>query len=466
MTTYDFESGAPGNAATTGNTGASAVVPGSGNAITIDSVGAISGSNSLAFTVAGTTSCWCEFAAESGISTLESVYVPITLSSDGYNSSGGSTTLWQGFLADNTTTVARISITNAGALTVSDQGTAHTGTLAADVTAKYGQTIAVRLQLNTGTTSSNGVITARYYADPVAAVGSYTGSEYTASNWNLGAGASWGKQRVGINSGQASNGANGRKTRIDYYTPVAGTSWVAPPAAATAPTANAGSDIYGQAGTTLTVNGSGTIGTGGGAITGYTWAVAGKARPDMATPTIVSPNSSSSDITGLDQGWYDITLVVTQTGGGLSSTADTVRIWAYAPSGVAVKPVQVTKQTGITREGTATTDEIALSDNDLTTLLRWPDTPTGQEVTIRWGPCGPSTPLLSFDGAKVGSGTVTRTINHYWEDGTTLLDGPYTAILGAQGTISAGLSPTAVTAIGTTLANRRQLVTKISDVAS
>lgn len=459
MTTYDFETGSVGNAATLANTGASAIAASGGNSALIDAYGVVSGSKALSFTLASTAnSCWAEFPAEAGSPTTMSYLFFYTLPVDGFAVDG---TIFQVFLADNTSTALRVVLTAAGNIVLQDVGAAHTVTLVTNITAKYGQTVGFRFQVNSGTTTSNGVYLANYYATPTTAPGSPTNTQ-SSSAWSLGAGAAYGKVRIGIGTTQTSLGTNGRKSAIDYLVAQAGTSLIANPAAATAPTANAGADQYGQSGSTFSLSGSGTIGTGGGAITSYTWTPGAKARSDMATATITSPNSQTTTITGVDPGWYDFNLVVTQTGGSLSSTADTVRIWVHPPSGISVKPVLVTKATGITREGTATTDEMALYDANNTTLLRWPDGPAGELTTITWGPCGPSNPTFKFDGSKIGTGTLTVTINHYWEDGTTLLDGPYTWSPGAQATFDAGLSPAALTALGSTLSNRRALVSKIT----
>lgn len=462
MTTYDFEGGSSGNAATISNTGAvSAPVASGGNVAQLSNAtpGPVSGALSLEFAVGNTTQAtYCEFAAEAGPPTNQSFYVAITLSADGYSVD---TTLCQLFLTAVTTTLVRVLVTAAGALSIQDRGAAHTMVLSSDVTAKYGQTIVVRMQITGGTTTTNGAITARYYSSPSLAVGSPT-NEVTATNLNLIAGSAWGNYRVGIITTQSSLGADGRRTRFDYLTMVSGLSWIASPAAATNPTANAGADQYGTSGTPFTLTGAGTIGTGGGSITAYAWSIAAH-EAGAPTASLSAPAAATTNVTNLAPGVYTATLTVTQAGGLQAS--DTVVLWVCPPSGTSVTPFSVTKDTGITREGTAGTDVAALSDADVTTLLKWPDPPTSQKVTIRWNPCGPGSPVITLNGTKVGTGTVTRTVNHYYEDGTTLLDGPYTDTTFA-GTMAVGLAPAAVTALGTTPANRRQLVTVITDLGS
>lgn len=471
MTTYDFESGSAGNAANPTNTGLSTIVAGGGHSVTIDNVGVISGSRSLSFVAGNTTAAlYGEAPAESGSPTQVSVYVGITLPPDGYSVD---TTVWQQFLADGTTTVCRITVSAAGALKVTDQGTAHTITLVADITGKYGSTIGVRLLLDSGTTTSNGSVTAKYYATPTLAAGSATATS-TASNWNLGAGGIFGKSRFGINSTQSSLGTNGRKTTFDYYTIQAGTTLVPAPSAPTAPTADAGPDQYGPSSTggvntVFTLAGSGTPGSSGGSIVGYAWTVA-TIPEDGSTPSISNASVQNPQVSNLSPGVYRFNLTVQQSGGGLSSPVDGMNIWVHPPSGQPVTVKTVTKAAGITREGSATTDSRALNDTDPASLLRWPDSPAGEVTTIVFNPCGPSNPTFSFEGARVGAGIITRTINWFWEDGTTALDGPYSGTLGTtvgplNGTTS-GLSNSAVTALGTGLVNRRALVAKISDVAS
>lgn len=463
MTTYDFEGGTAGNAATAANTGAMAnPVAGGGHAVTLSNLNAISGSNTLQFTAGNTTSAlYAEFAAEGG--TQNSVYIPIFLSSDGYSVD---TTVAQIFAADNTTVVGRLTVRQSDSrLAFTDQGSAHTLVINSNVSAQFGTMVAVRLQLD----QSAGTVAARYYTNPIAAVGSYT-NDVSASSHTLGTGG-FGKLRVGINSTQSSLGANGRTTRFDYLSFTTGLSWISPPAAATAPTANAGADDYDVAGATFQLSGSGTPGTSGGSINGWLWTLLSKSDPALPDPTITTPTAQNTTVTGCGHGVYTFLLRVTQTGGGLQSTAtpdttNTAVIWAHQVSGQPVRPVSITKQVGITREGTATDDITAVMDDDASTGLLWPEPPNGELTTIVWGPCGPAAPDFDIYGwKKAPSGTVTRTITHYREDGTTVLDGPYTGVLGTtEAPIPAGLSPSAVTALGTALSDRRKLVTKIYDV--
>lgn len=462
MTIYDFEAGSIGNAATPANTGASSLTATGGSMTIVASL--VSGSKAVQCSVANTTnSITMDYSAEAGIGTTQSIYITVKLPPEGYASD---TTIWQGYQANDTTTVARLTVTTAGILRWSDNSS-HNLTIVADITSKYGSSISVRVQMNSGTTTSDGSATIRYYATPVTAVGSPTATVSTSGTWNLGAGANFGKQRLGINTAQATVNS-GHVTVFDYYVVEAGSSWIASPAAAVAPTANAGSDQHGETGTTFTLSGSGTIGTGGGSIDGYLWALESKSNPALATPSIATPTAATTTVTGMEPGVYTFKLVVHQTGGALSSTStadatNTAVAWVHPSSGVSVKPKTVTKDVGITREGSASTDEAAISDTDSSTGMLWPDAPSGEVLTIVWNPCGPSNPRLSIDLVKTGTGTVSAIINTYMEDGTTLLDGPYpVTVTSVLTSFPAGLSAGALTALGVGLTNRHALVTKVT----
>lgn len=469
---YDFEGGADGNTANVGNTGAILVAAGSGNTIVLDDdAGVISGSLSLLYTVNATTnSCWCEFAGLASADKL-GIYMGLTLPADGFTPSSSFITIYS---SDDTTAVLRISVSDTNALQISDMSGAHTYTAIADVSAYLGTKIAIRASVVSGTTTTNGTVKLRLYANPLAAIGSYTGAEFVSTgSLNFNTGANFGKQRVGINTPQTGLPAGGRKLWLDYFqieTWTTGTElWVSGPVATSPPTAvvtSANLNKYGEAGTTFQLVGTGTVGSGGGTITGYTWTPI--SRPaGSATPTIATPNAATSNVTGLVPGRYEFDFTVTQSGGSLSSAPVRVTFWVHPTSGVSVLPFSVTKETGITREGTAVSDVLALGDTDASTLLQWPTDPNGQLVTIVWNPAGPEGITATFDqGMVVGTTGIDAIIKHYLEDGTTVLDdnGGPGYIIHLSGSITpqnAGLSPAAMTALGTALATRRALVTKI-----
>lgn len=462
MPTYDFElGGADGNTATTGNTGASLVAAGAGNAIKLDKdEGVISGTLALHFHIGATTnSCWVEFPAVSGNPDELRFLIFPTFDSNGLATSSAFVTL---YAADDTTAILRVSLSSTNQLQISDQGGAHTATINNDISGSFTAPCAVRVTLK----QSTGDVKARFYssADPLAAVDSYTGAEFDsgATVWALGSGGT-GKQRVGINTTQT---AQPQDLWADYFKVEAGTfnTWVTGPGSTTAPTANAGSDVYGVSGQTLTLTGSGTIGTNGGSITGYTWT--NTSRPAGApTPTITTPNAANTTVTNVVDGVYVFSLVVTQSGGGLSSAADTVSAWVSPVSQAPVKVKSTTKAATITREGSATTDAAALNDNLDTTGLRWPDNPSGETLWITWNPAGPGD--ITFDlGAQLTAdsddGTVQCTVTHYLADGTTVLYTKNINISVKQDVpLLPGLNAAAMTALGTSLSNRRELKTLV-----
>lgn len=235
-----------------------------------------------------------------------------------------------------------------------------------------------------------------------------------------------------------------------------------PPTTITAPTANAGIDQDLQAGQTITLTGSGTVGTGGGSISGGTWTLVEKPR-DAATPSFVT-NTLTTTIANAEAGIYRFDLVVTQSGGGLSSPADRINIFVCPPTGVAVKPYLITRQAGITVEGGA--DEYAtLVDNLTSTSFQWPTNPTGQTTTIVWNPIGPGPITTTFSGDWFGdANSINRVVTWYEQNGSTLLDGPYTHVLTTTtAAYAAGLDAGAMTQLTTAQSNRRNLVSVIAD---
>lgn len=418
MTTYGFE-GANGATATAAGLGVTTVSAGAGNTITTDTTtGVVAGTSSLHFRVGSTVNVsLIECPTESGGPLTVSVYIALTLDSEGYNTSGGTTTLVQFYNSDASQTIGRLGVTNAGALTFTDQGTAHTLTINANITAYYGTTVAIRLQMNTGTTTSNGAVTARFYADPFAAVGTYIGTEAAATNHSLGAGLGFGKSRIGLISAQATTGTDGfRDLWADNYVIQSGLSWITPPAAASAPTANAGTSQDVVAGSTITLSASGSTGT----ITGYSWTCTsfpvGASSPSIATPT------AATTTTTLTAGGRYVFQVVVSGSGGTTSTA-TVTEYVYEASNVDVAMFAVGSTT-YTNEGGASSLLAAVNDSNVLTYAQSPANPTGQTLPLTANPVGPGACSAFVEGNWTG-GLVNRTVTVKKPDGTTLVSVTY-----------------------------------------
>lgn len=471
MATYDFElGGTDGNAASTGNTGAMSggISVGTGNAITLDDdAGVISGSMALKFHAGSTTAAsYVEFAGLSGTPATENGVVFITLPPTGFDVD---TTVFQRYNGANSSVVLRLIVTTANVLRLQDSGGAHTSTFIGDISSSLGSICAVRWTLDQAT----GAVKARFYdaSAPLAAVGSYSGSEFSATGWSLGTGG-FGKCRIGFNTAQSTLQAGGLDMWFDYLRYETGwNTWTAGPAATTAPTVDAGADQYGISGNPCTLTATGLIGTGGGAITGYSWTCTGLPYVGASLPTIVSPTAASTQVTGMVDGVYTFSVTATQSGGGgMTSAPDTVKAWWAPVSGAPVKPKSITKDPSISREGTVSDDAGALLDTSTSTGFRWPDNPTGEPFWITWNPAGPND--ITFDlGAQLtadsSAGSVIATVIHYKEDGTTQIwptaGGNTTTISTTDDTpLIAGLNAAAMASVGTLPQDRRELKTKIT----
>lgn len=462
MPTYDFElGGADGNAISLANTGASGFSVGASNSIALDDdFGVINGSMALKFHAGSTSAaCYAEFASAGG--TTQNGVEFFTLPATGFDVT---TTVAQAYAADGTTTVLRFIVTPANVLQIQDQGGAHTSTFIGDISSSLGATCAIRWTMN----QAGGLIKARFYssAAPLAAVGSFSGSEFTATGWSLGTGG-FGKVRTGFNSAQTTLQAGGLDMWIDYLRLETGyDTWTAGPSATTAPTVDAGSDQYGISGQVITLTALGTIGTGGGSITGYHWTTTGLPYPGAPTPVFSAATAASTDVSNLVGGVYEFSVTATQSGGALTSTADTVNGWIAPLSGAPVKPRTITRDPTITREGSAPDDATAMLDGLDTTGFRWPDNPTGEILWITWNPAGPND--ITFDlGAQLtadsSAGTIHAEITQYKEDGTTVYWGPTTTDITTDDDtpLIGGLDAGAVTTLGPLPQNRRALKTKV-----
>lgn len=478
MTTYDFDAASSG-AVTLASTGGSQLNVGAGNSIVHDPAAAVSGVAGLTIqcgTPAGPggspaavnplNPSSIDFASFTNDRLNWGLYI-FKVPVGGYQAaSGGWTSVLQWYGGSNgTTSIARLRVSDAQLLQFSNSAASQTTTLNADLTAYQGQYVAVRYQLDTGTTNANGANRLRFYPDPFAAIGSYVGSEVYVNTFDLGSAGGVSYPVTRVRPGLLNTQAVPKQAQIDYLIINGGGTpgWVAPPTAPSAPTAAVGGTQYGlaSAAATATKTLSGAGSTTGAGVT-YAWTCTSK--PDWApTPSIVSSAAISTDVTGLVDGCYVFQLAVTRS--GVTSTA-TTQVRLYPPSTDDVRVFAESRSAGITIIGGSTTGRSALNDADPATGLKWPDPAAGEVTWITWCPFGPGAIEAYLEGSYL-SGPVNRTITWFLEDGTTVLQAAETyAMPASTAEHLLTLGSTAMTALGTGDATRSRLLTKVVDVAA
>lgn len=338
-----------------------------------------------------------------------------------------------------------------------------------------GQTIYVRVELDTGTTNATGVVHIKAYNSAQAAIG----VEMIATGQDLGsaAGTTWPITRVrwGILSTQTVS----RTVRWDYFaaTPggaaVTGTpAYLAFPAAPGSPNAAISlSAQYPAVGQSVTASFTGST-AGAGTLTYFSTVT----DPSGATST---SSASSVAIPMSVQGWWKVDLTVTQSSGGAT---DTETAWIYChPTGTNdVTARSFTAALGDTNQGGAANSLAALNDAvGATYVLGGPDPDGTAKRRVQMNPF-PDGPLHEGIAGCAAGGPVNRTIKWYWEDGTTLLytetfalpvftpvgSVPTDAEIAANAVEhDSAVDSTGMSAIGTALADRRGLWIEWYDTA-
>lgn len=455
MTTYDNEGGSQGAAATTANTGASSVSAG----VTFDSAYAIAGSFGLRFPSSTTLPIMAEYTSYTA-GRLQSVRWGFTMPTTAFLADVTIAQLYGS--TDGTTTIGRLILQANNQLRFSDIGTAHSGVVQTDMTAYLGTKIAIGMVWDPGTTSTDGSMKIRVWADPLAAASAFIGTEFSVTNYNLGSVTGTTNNILKFRFGMCSVHSAARVVGCDNLTTAAGsTTFLDGPAASTAPTASAGTPQYALAGSTVTLHSEAST-AGSGSITGRVWTCtefpAGGASPSISTPTSTSPTVQLTS-----PGHYTFHVVVTQSGGSLTAAAD-VTEYVYPSSGVDV-PVYSTAATNFTNEGGSANLAAAMNDLSTATFAMSPANPVGEVFTAVMCPFGPGSIVVMVEGYYAVA-LVNRVVNIYKEDGVTLLFGPVAYALAssaAERVIT--LDATALAAIPA-LADRRMLMVKITDTAA
>ena len=448
MTVLNFESLTEGLAATTANSGFDETVSaGSGGSITGQAAAALNGSRGIRF-VCGTSAA-CVAGVNLTGSTQYAIRIPVRLPSTAPNVQTAIARVYQ-----STTVVAQILLNTDWKIEIQSSVGATSATLvsAANAAPYAGQYVAIGFTLDSGSTTSNGAFVARFYANPSDAAGSHLYS-VSQTAWNLGAGASWTRMRLGFQ--QAQNAA--RTLDYDYVEYVSGsTTFLGGVPAASAPSvAAAVSDAYPEAGATVTLTS-----TESGTFTSGTWSCTSQ-PPGSATPSIASPSSASTTVPVASPGRYVFRRRLVWSGGNQDSS---VTVYVHAGPGQRTGLYSATGSWA--NQGGAVDRRAGYTDDSDTTYGQSSDNPPGTDVeTIVLNPCdlGPIK-LYMRDRWSGGTGTSVA-VTMYKEDGTTVVDSwTYN-----PGTSFADVTPLDVDSTGLasipTRADRRALVVKIAPTA-
>lgn len=338
------------------------------------------------------------------------------------------TTIGTIYGAVGSTVISRIMMDINGTIKVTDVGNSHIFTLPTNMSAYYGTKVAFHLLYDTGTTNINGSIKFRFHASPNDAFGTFVSEINSSGSVNLGSDTGTAypivRLRWGIATSQALTAPATKTMGVDYTqikSESVAYSLGAPPAG-TAPTANAGPDQYGQAGT-FTYTDGGSV-AGSGSITGYAWTVI-EFPPGTANPSLSAPSGSTGTVT-VQPGRTVLQLIVTNSS-GIASPADTIFIWAYPASNVNVQVYKAPNgASNWTNEGGAASITAALNDTSVATNAKSPTSPVNEPLPAIMCPYGPGSITLNVEGVAIDA-VVNRTITMYKEDGTTVIGtlGPF-----------------------------------------
>lgn len=305
--------------------------------------------------------------------------------------------------------------------------------------------IRMSLGLVVGSSTNDGQVTAKVYTSGNNWT-TQSGSTYTSSTMNLGT-----TEVYQIDCGSLTAGAAGTVFRYDYVRAEDGrtTEFGAPPQAG-ATVASAGSPQSVVVGATVTLDATGSTGSG----LSYAWS--NTARPDgAAAPTITNPSAATTTVTLGAAGRY--TFAVTVTGQGGTDTASVTEFVAEASQ----QDVKVFSSTGsATNEGGAASKTAALNDTSSATRL---ELPAGGTETIVLNPVGMGPVSIFVAGNWTGT-SLTRTVTIRNEAGAQLQTPTTYTLTSVEVEREIVLDSGALAALPT-LADRRALQVQISDAA-
>ena len=405
MTVLNFESLTEGLAATTANSGFDEVVSaGSGGSITGLAAAALNGARGIRF-VCGTTAA-CVAGTNLTSSTQYAVRVPVRLPSSAPTADVAIARLYQG-----STVVAQILLKTTWEIQIQSSVGSTTAQLvsAANAAPYAGQYVAIGFLVDSGTTTSNGSFSGRFYASPSDAAGSHLYS-VTQSAWNMGAGGGFTRLRLGFAQVQSA----ARTLDYDYVEYVSGsTTWLGGVPAASAPSVSAGvSDQYPAAGATVTLSS-----TESGTFTSAAWSCTAQ-PPGSASPAISDPAITGPTVTLASPGRYTFRRRLVWSGGNQDSS---ITVYVHAGAGQRAGIYSVTGTWA--SQGGAADIRSALADALDTTYAQSSDNPPGTDkLRITLNPCDLG-PIKLYPRDRWSGGTGTSVlVTLYKEDGTTVVD--------------------------------------------
>lgn len=313
-----------------------------------------------------------------------------------------------------------------------------------------GVTFGAKYRISLVVNRATGAATVKVYAGTSTTVlGSYT----AASGTNLGADPV-NSVGVGFNQTMTTSLTMG----VDYLATNDGSSAeIGPPAANNAPTADAGASQYVAAGQTVTLTGTGT--DSDGTIASRAWTCT--AYPGASAPTITNGTQATATAVLADAGRYTFHHTVTDNQ-GLTGSSDVVE-YAYAGSNTPVKVYSVTPGVWANGGGAASVTA-ALNDADVNTYAQSPDNPAGEQLRAVLNPLGLGAINLLVSG-YAATGTVTRTVTLYKEDGTSVIYTESWTLPATDATRTVSVDPVGLALIPN-LADRRALVVTVADKAA
>lgn len=240
-----------------------------------------------------------------------------------------------------------------------------------------------------------------------------------------------------------------------------------------APTATVGPDQYVAVGSAINLTGSDADSDGTIVSRSWTWDTADTSGPAGTTrkwatgPTISGATTQNATATMATAGAYRAKYVVTDDG-SLTSTPVYSNIFVYPVSGAPVGVRNAVKGSW-TRVG-GSDDTAVLNDGSDSTGHLSPADPTGQADTFLMKPHGPGTSpgavTFTVRGNSTGGAGISRLVEWYKSDGTTLLGlGVTQTAPSSLGDQSFTLGSTGLAALGALLSDRAELVVKLKPTA-
>jgi hypothetical protein len=280
------------------------------------------------------------------------------------------------------------------------------------ISAYLGTYVRIEFDWNGGTTTTDGAIAARLYPTPFSTT--QVGAAYSNTAINTGSGVITTMQlQIGVTATYAAV----LPVTAGYLQINDGAvSNPGPAPSASAPSVNAGADQYPDAGTTITLTS-----TESGTFISATWSVTSSLPTGVATPSIASPASATTNVPLPNAGVFTFRRRLVWSGGNQD---DLITAWVHPVSGQDIIVLgEFDASTAYNLDGSATSRTAALNDTSQSTGIASLDDPDGTaEKKFVLCPVGLGPINALTEGYARGGAIATRTITLYKEDGTTAVD--------------------------------------------